>query len=208
MENQLITVILIIGSALIILLLILLLTSSKLKSRQHASINAKLNKALRDMQVDISNISKFSKEITGITKIEHTGNLTKAHTTDAAFDLHTTKDFTLSRGYQKIIPTGVRIALPEYYEAQVRPRSGLSAKYKLGVTNSPGTIDSGYRGEVKVILINHGNNTVYFKKGDRIAQLVITKLPKVCNVAISDEKFSKHLNTPRSEGGFGSTGVK
>jgi len=140
--------------------------------------------------------------------LRHTGELTQAHKDDAGFDLHCTKDFSISRGYQKVIPTGVRIALPEGYEGQVRPRSGLAAKHKISVTNTPGTIDAGYRGEIKVIMINHSNKTINFKKGDRIAQLVINELPTVRALKVTDETFKELMNTSRSEGGFGSTGTK
>jgi dUTP pyrophosphatase len=92
--------------------------------------------------------------------------------------------------------------LPIGYEAQIRPRSGLSAKFGITVLNSPGTIDSDYRGEVKVILINHGKSDFTVKCGERIAQMVISQLPDVC--LIKDDKLS---GTDRGAGGFGSTGI-
>jgi dUTP pyrophosphatase len=102
-----------------------------------------------------------------------------------------------------LVPTGLRISLPVGYEAQVRPRSGLAAKSGITVLNSPGTIDSDYRGEVKVILINHSDVPFTINDGDRIAQMVIARHETACFevVASLDE-------TVRGTGGFGSTGTR
>lgn len=101
-----------------------------------------------------------------------------------------------------LVPTGIRIAVPPGFEAQVRPRSGLAIKHGITMVNTPGTIDSDYRGEVKVILLNLGSEPVEFQKGDRIAQLVI------CPVACANLEVVDNLNeTDRSSGGFGSTGI-
>ena len=112
------------------------------------------------------------------------------------------KPFTLKPGDFALIPTGLKIALPPGYEAQVRPRSGLAAKYGVTVLNSPGTIDADYRGEVKVILINHGKEDFVINDKDRIAQFVIA--PVVTAKFIEVEELDA---TERGEGGFGSTGV-
>jgi len=101
-----------------------------------------------------------------------------------------------------LIPTGIFIAIPENYEAQVRPRSGLAIKNGITVLNAPGTIDADYRGEVKVILINLSNEPFIIRNGDRIAQLVVAKYEKI--VWNEVEKLSE---TERGEGGFGSSGV-
>ncbi len=109
---------------------------------------------------------------------------------------------TLATGAFALIPTGIIIEIPEGYEAQVRPRSGLAAKFGVTVLNAPGTIDSDYRGEVKVILINHGIEQFSINHGDRIAQLVISSV-ETC-------KFNEVKTismTERGEQGFGSTGV-
>jgi dUTP pyrophosphatase len=100
-----------------------------------------------------------------------------------------------------LFPTGIYIQLPEGYEAQIRPRSGLAAKYGVTVTNAPGTIDADYTGEVKVSLINLSRDTVVIQPGERIAQMVVAKYEKVTwnEVAVLDE-------TERGDGGFGSTG--
>ncbi len=108
---------------------------------------------------------------------------------------------TLSPGERKLIKTGLHIELPEGYEAQVRPRSGLAFKKGITVLNSPGTIDADYRGDVGVILINHSNEEFAVNSGDRIAQLVISKFEKV------DWETSDEINsTLRGDSGFGSTG--
>ncbi|HNE50786.1 MAG TPA: dUTP diphosphatase [Chitinophagales bacterium] len=102
-----------------------------------------------------------------------------------------------------LIPTGLYIELPEGYEAQVRPRSGLALKKGVTVLNSPGTIDSDYRGEIKIILINLSNETTIINTGERIAQLIVTKYEKV-----SFKEVDELNETERGEGGFGHTGVK
>jgi dUTP pyrophosphatase len=108
---------------------------------------------------------------------------------------------TLKPGERAMVPTGLTIALPPRHEAQVRPRSGLAAKHGVTCLNSPGTIDADYRGEVKVILINHGQEPFVIKRGERIAQMVIAPVTRaeLSVVATLDE-------TQRGAGGFGSTG--
>ena len=100
-----------------------------------------------------------------------------------------------------LIPTGLSIAFSEDYEVQIRPRSGLAAKNNISVLNTPGTIDSDYRGEIKVIIYNHGNNDFLINNGDRIAQMILTPVVKM-----ELEEASNLPETIRGEGGFGSTG--
>ncbi len=102
----------------------------------------------------------------------------------------------------ELIPTGIKISIPDGYEAQIRPRSGLAAKYGIAVLNSPGTIDADYRGEIKVILINLGRNEVTIKRGNRIAQMVFQKIIRACFTNV--EKLE---GSDRGTGGFGHTGV-
>ena len=102
-----------------------------------------------------------------------------------------------------MVPTGIYIALPEGYEAQVRPRSGLAAKKGITVLNTPGTIDADYRGEVRVILVNLSNEPFVIEPGERIAQMVVARHERV-----EWEEVSVLSETQRGEGGFGSTGVK
>ena len=103
----------------------------------------------------------------------------------------------------RLIPTGLYIELPEGYEAQVRPRSGLALKYQITVLNSPGTIDADYRGEIGVILMNHSDTPFIIEPGDRIAQLVFNKVEQAEFIKV--EELSK---TERGKGGFGHTGNK
>ena len=113
------------------------------------------------------------------------------------------EETVLLPGETKLFPTGFSVELPPGYEAQIRPRSGLAAKHQIGILNSPGTIDSDYRGEVKVILTNFGRNSFAVKRGDRIAQMVISSYTKIAWSEVES------LNeTTRGEGGFGHTGMK
>ena len=121
-----------------------------------------------------------------------------AHPGDAGLDLHASEDVALDPGVACLVPTGVAIELPE---AQVRPRSGLALKHSVTVLNTPGTIDEGYRGEVGVVLINHGPATFHVTRGMRIAQLVVQKRWTVKVVEVD-----WLTDTTRGAGGFGSTG--
>ena len=110
---------------------------------------------------------------------------------------------TLKVGERTLIPTGLQMALPHGYEAQIRPRSGLAIKNGITMLNSPGTIDADYRGEVKVIAINHGQEDFVVNHGDRIAQMVIAPV-----VQLPIEEVSELDETERGKGGFGSTGIQ
>ncbi len=110
-------------------------------------------------------------------------------------------DILIKPNERELIPTGIAVSLPRNIEGQVRPRSGLSLKYGITVLNSPGTIDSDYRGEIKVILINHGNEDFIIKNNDRIAQLVFNEVVKVSFKEVKDLD-----QTSRNQKGFGSTG--
>ncbi len=127
----------------------------------------------------------------------------KAHFDDAAFDLRSRVDMVLPVRKSVVVPAGFSLELPVGYEAQIRPRSGLAAKFDLMLTNSPGTIDAGYRGEVGVIMYNGGTEEFKISRGDRIAQMVICQLPEI-ELCIADSLS----DTNRGEGGFGSTGKK
>jgi len=119
----------------------------------------------------------------------------------AGFDLHSLDEVILKPFERKLISTGLAFEIEYGYEVQIRPRSGLAYKYGITVLNSPGTIDSDYRGEIKVLLINLGDKEFEIKKGDRIAQAVVAP------VIQANIKEAKELNkTKRASGGFGSTG--
>lgn len=124
-----------------------------------------------------------------------------AYTGDAAFDLPAAVDVELSPGERKKVPTGLAMAIPRGYAGLVLPRSGLADRLGVGVVNSPGLIDSGYRGEVSVILVNLSKETVRFDRGDRIAQLMVVETPVVRLVEV--ERLDE---TERGEAGFGSSG--
>ena len=125
-----------------------------------------------------------------------------AHPSDAGMDVRSVEDLVIPAGKRALVHTGLVMLLPPMYEAQVRPRSGLALKHGVTVLNTPGTIDSGYRGEVGVILANFGDADFQVKKGDKVAQLVIAPVtqPEVVETDVIDE-------TDRGDGGFGSTGV-
>ena len=127
-----------------------------------------------------------------------------AHPGDAGADLHTTVDVSLAPGERALVPTGVSIALPDGYVALVHPRSGLAARHGLSIVNTPGTIDAGYRGEIKVILLNTDTEHPHdIAVGDRIAQLIVMPVPRARFIPVEALPDSA-----RGEGGFGSTGYQ
>ena len=128
---------------------------------------------------------------------------TRAHATDAGFDLSSTERVHLAPGDRAMVSTGIAVALPANTVGLVCPRSGLAAKHGVTVTNAPGVIDAGYRGELKVILQNTGNSTVVFDEGDRIAQMVVVPLI----VGLPAVEVEELPNADRGDNGFGSTGT-
>ena len=146
------------------------------------------------MNVDVKIVNKSNHQLPSYATVGSAGMDLKANT-DVPVSLKPMERY--------LFPTGLYIQLPEGYEAQIRPRSGLAAKYGITVTNCIGTIDSDYTGEIKVSLINLSTDTVVIYPGDRIAQMVVAKYEKVTweEVAALDE-------TERGDGGFGSTGRK
>jgi dUTP pyrophosphatase len=124
-----------------------------------------------------------------------------AHDGDAGLDLAASHEVSLAPGERAAVPTGIAVAIPVGYAGLVLPRSGHARRSGVGLVNSPGLIDSGYRGEIEVLLINHGDEPVTFHRGDRIAQLVIVEVPPVGWVLADDLPAST-----RGDRGFGSTG--
>ena len=125
-----------------------------------------------------------------------------AHPGDAGADLLTTVDVLLAPGERAMVPTGVALALPDGFVALVHPRSGLAARHGLSIVNTPGTIDAGYRGEIKVMLINHDPAApIELRRGDRIAQLVVQRFERARFVEVDELPDSV-----RGDGGYGSTG--
>lgn len=126
-----------------------------------------------------------------------------AYATDGAagMDVVSAEDVTLAPGGRHAVATGLAMAIPPGFEIQVRPRSGLALKHGISVPNSPGTIDSDYRGELKVILINHGAQAFEIRRGDRVAQLVLAPVTRAAWLTVDELEA-----TERGEGAFGSTG--
>ena len=127
---------------------------------------------------------------------------TYAHPGDAGADLHAAEDAVLAPGERVLVATGIAVALPDGYAAFVHPRSGLALRHGLSVVNTPGTIDAGYRGEIKVLLVNHDRHeAVHVERGDRIAQLVVQRVEHVTFREVESLEDSS-----RGTGGYGSTG--
>jgi len=124
-----------------------------------------------------------------------------AHHGDAGVDLYSTEDYTLKPGERVLVSTGIKIAIPKGYEAQVRPKSGLALKHGISIVNTPGTIDCEYRGEIGIITINLGQEDFKIEKGKKIAQMILNKVEEA-----EFEEVDELDNTKRGDGGFGSTG--
>jgi len=162
------------------------------------------------------NQEELEQQLSGILTKKATLKFTKIHEdavspkynyeSDSGFDLHSTEDVTVEGMGRALVPTGLRFDIPMGHEIQVRPKSGLALKQGLTVLNTPGTVDSGYDGEVKVILYNSTHDTVYVEKGQKIAQAC------VCPVAngrwINPIEVSEITGKDRGDNGFGSTGIK
>ena len=139
-----------------------------------------------------------------LKKIDENAVIPKyAHEGDAGMDLYSTKQYLLKPGEIVLVSTGLKFEVPEGYELQIRPKSGLALKYGITMPNSPGTIDAGYRGELGVIIINHGKEDFKINPGDKIAQAILNKIEK------AEIKIVEELSeTSRGDGGFGSTGFR
>ena len=161
----------------------------------HFTINELVKRISKSTNVKIL-IKKTNKEV-----------LTPKYKTDGSSGVDLSaflkKKVVIKPNSSELIPTGLQVAIPEELEIQIRPRSGLAAKESIGVLNSPGTIDSDYRGELKIILFNHGNKDFIINNGDRIAQMVLVPILKM-----EFEEVDSLPNTVRGQGGFGSTGKK
>ena len=150
--------------------------------------------------------SDFKKlQLPYIKMDESVKDLTFAYETDSGFDLYSVEEKTIKAFGRDIFSTGVKLSIPEHYEIQVRSKSGLALNDGLMVLNSPGTVDQGYTGEIRVILFNTSDKQITIKKGQKIAQAVLC--PVVCGKWIDLKEVGKIENKDRSENGFGSTGV-
>lgn len=147
----------------------------------------------------------MSSEVRLIVQLDQDAVEPEYATEDAAgMDLRSTRAVVLQPGERALVPTGLRVVIPRGFEGQVRPRSGLALKKGIALVNSPGTIDADYRGEIGIIMINHGQEEVRLDKGERIAQLVICPVIQA-KIEVVDS-IGGH-ETDRGEGGFGSTGT-
>lgn len=137
-----------------------------------------------------------------IKKINGAKTPSYAHKGDSGVDLYSAEDHVLKPMERKLIATGIKIAIPQGYEAQIRPKSGLAIEHGIGHANSVGTIDSGYRGEIKIPIINFSDKPYKIEKGKKIGQMVFAKVEQVVF-----EEADELEQTTRNEGGFGSTGL-
>ena len=187
----------------------------KLKSVQSKVSN--FNKSDSQFNVDdlISNMDELDdillNQSAGKLKLEYTnesnnGEPEYAYESDSGFDLRSTEDLWIQSNDRKLIPTGLRFDIPDGYEIQVRSKSGLALKQGLMVLNSPGTVDSGYQGEVKVIIFNTTNERIKIEKGQKIAQAVLC--PVVNGKWVNLIKVEEIGEKDRNNQGFGSTGLK
>lgn len=138
-----------------------------------------------------------------IKKIKEVKTPSYAHKGDAGVDLYSAEDYLLKPMERKLVSTGIQMAIPHGYEGQLRPKSGLAIEHGISFVNCVGTIDSGYRGEVKIPCINLGDKEFKIEEGSKIAQMVFNKVEEV-----SFEEVDELDGTARNEGGFGSTGLK
>lgn len=150
-----------------------------------------------DQEKIIVKIKRISRDFNDVELPHYTTNGSAGMDVRAAV----MDDFILKAGEVELIPTNLVVEIPEGFEIQVRPRSGLAVKNGIGILNSPGTIDSDYRGEIKIILMNFSKEDFVIRRGDRIAQLVLSKVYRA-----DLEENSDLVNTKRGEGGFGHTG--
>jgi dUTP diphosphatase len=141
-----------------------------------------------------------------VARVRDAGHALPAYQSDGAAGVDLVADadaIAIAPGERALVPTGIAVAIPRGYEGQVRPRSGLAHRSGLTVLNAPGTIDSDYRGEIQVLLVNLGRETVHVRRGDRIAQLVVAPVARIAWDAVATLVPSE-----RGPGGFGSTGVR
>jgi dUTP pyrophosphatase len=186
---------------------------NKMREKIFDIINPDVNYTQEDFEKEFSNTNKFDDSFKlNIEFVNKSNNPNPQYATSgsAGFDLRANLDCEVTipkKGGRSIVPTGLYFELPINFEMQIRPRSGLAAKNGVTVLNSPGTIDSDYRGEIKVILINHGDEDFKINNGDRIAQGVISS---VINETIFNLNQVNEISddTERSSGGFGSTGLQ
>ena len=157
-------------------------------------------------EMDKDHIKMMKTKSLGVELIHEDAKVpTYAYPSDSGFDLRSTVEINIPPFGRALVPTGIKLSIPEEYEIQIRPKSGLAINQGLTVLNTPGTVDSGYVGEIKVIVFNTNNATVTVSKGMKIAQAVLC--PVVCGKYVSIELMDKVEDKDRMDNGFGSTGL-
>jgi dUTP pyrophosphatase len=157
-------------------------------------------------EMDNDHIKMMKTKSLGVELIHEDAKVpTYAYPSDSGFDLRSTVEINIPPFGRVLVPTGIKLSIPEEYEIQIRPKSGLAINQGLTVLNTPGTVDSGYVGEIKVIVFNTNNETVTVAKGMKIAQAVLC--PVVCGKYVSIELMDKVEDKDRMDNGFGSTGL-
>jgi dUTP pyrophosphatase len=157
-------------------------------------------------EMDNDHIKMMKTKSLGVELIHEDAKVpTYAYPSDSGFDLRSTVEINIPPFGRVLIPTGIKLSIPEEHEIQIRPKSGLAINQGLTVLNTPGTVDSGYVGEIKVIVFNTNNETVTVSKGMKIAQAVLC--PVVCGKYVSIELMDKVEDKDRMDNGFGSTGL-
>jgi dUTP pyrophosphatase len=169
------------------------------------------DRLIEDFGIDIEGIEEeinsYSPKLYFRYSINHQDTVEPkyAYVTDSGFDLHSVEEVVIESFGRALVPTGLHLDIPENYEVQIRSKSGLALKQGLMVLNSPGTVDQGYTGEIKVILFNTTKNTVKIEKGQKIAQAVLC--PVVCGKWLEFQRIDNIEDKDRSDKGFGSTGL-
>ena len=157
-------------------------------------------------EMDNDHIKMMKTKSLGVELIHEDAKVpTYAYPSDSGFDLRSTVEINIPPFGRALVPTGIKLSIPEEYEIQIRPKSGLAINQGLTVLNTPGTVDSGYVGEIKVIVFNTNKETVTVSKGMKIAQAVLC--PVVCGKYVSIELMDKVEDKDRMDNGFGSTGL-
>ena len=157
-------------------------------------------------EMDNDHIKMMKTRSLGVELIHEDAKVpTYAYPSDSGFDLRSTVEINIPPFGRALVPTGINLSIPEEYEIQIRPKSGLAINQGLTVLNTPGTVDSGYVGEIKVIVFNTNKETVTVSKGMKIAQAVLC--PVVCGKYVSIELMDKVEDKDRMDNGFGSTGL-
>jgi dUTP pyrophosphatase len=184
----------------------------KLQDGLSVTDNDQLNDALRDSGIDLELLENDMKNYSPTLKLRYTLLHEEAkapsynYETDSGFDLYATEPIVLRSFERALVPTGISFDIPSGHEIQVRSKSGLAINQGLFVLNSPGTVDAGYTGEVKVIVLNTSKDTITITKGMKVAQAVLC--PVVAGKWVELDRMTERANKDRNENGFGSTGLK